>query len=89
MVSLRWLNPQPASTTKWATTLKYGKVYRTTNVTTMQNPQHAVKCKQFIQLKKGENFDLFMMCRFLLMTGRHLYMVTYCEETVSAALLNI
>ena len=38
--------PQPAGTTKWATTLKFGKILGTPSVVrSIQNPQNVVRCR--------------------------------------------
>ena len=44
--SLSRQEPQPAGTTKWATTLRFGKILGTTSVVrSIQNPQNVARCK--------------------------------------------
>ena len=46
IASLGGQEPQPAGTTKWATTLRFGKILGTTSVVIrIQNPRNVVRCK--------------------------------------------
>ena len=48
MASLGKQEPQPTGATKWATTLRFGKIYGTISVErSIQSPQDVVKYKNF------------------------------------------
>ena len=52
--SLCMQKPQPTCATKWATTLKFGKILGTTSVVrSIQNPWNIVRCKNFHVVEKG------------------------------------
>ena len=46
IASLSGQEPQPAGITKWATTLRFGKILGTISVVrSIQNPRNVVRCK--------------------------------------------
>ena len=49
MASLGIQKPKPSGTTKWATTLRFGKIKGTSKiaVTSMKSPGDVVRCKNF------------------------------------------